>query len=522
MPNTFIPFDGWQPAGSQFGDGWGTVLNAYPAYSDWRPWRKFVPLAGVQTGGGGGFCAGAHVHTWNSGTGNSGSYTPDAQTLFTGNSQSLFTVDPTTGNFTDVSRAGVYGSQTGWRFASIGNDIWAANWTHPMQRRTNNAGNFADGVVSTFKPTPRFLGPFREHMMVANLSDAGRFQDEIAVSDADDATNFDPATGVSTSLATSKRLVAIPGQITGLVGGQYALVFKRKGIFYLEYTGDVQVFRPDVLSPNVGTMVPASIINSRYGIFFIGPDGFYKIQGLSEPVKISPPGIDRFLLDSNFTVNAGVAFSKYEDFQAVGFQFAGWPLIGWALHFDWVQPPLLYGSDIAILYNPVTDQWSNVTIAAPGNSQQRVTSVFSRPNAATLYESVAALTWDGVSNRCAPFSPSGANVWPPTLGMNFRPANFDTKTWEGGQSRIKSFLPVFSSVSGVGGASLTESVTIEALLDPGAGLWKTETRVAADRNSVSGAYPFQIAGCFFRITINCAAEDFANFEGAFVDQELLS
>ena len=122
MPISFIPFDGWKPSAGYFGDGWANVSNLAPFYGDWRPWKKFVPTAAFTAFGP---MAGSHVHLWTAGVG-TGSYTGDLGTLFTGSKTRLFTVDSTTGAFTDVSKAAHYGGGTepaGWRFASVRNDI---------------------------------------------------------------------------------------------------------------------------------------------------------------------------------------------------------------------------------------------------------------------------------------------------------------------------------------------------------------------------------------------------------------
>lgn len=513
MATTFIPFDGWQPGASYFGEGWGTVNNLVPHFGDWKPWNTFSPTFSPAIGP----VTGNHVHLWATG-GGTGTYVPDAQTIFAGTGsltatpERLYVIDPIALSATDISRGGGYSALTaGWRFASVGNDIWAVNWTDAMQRRTNNAGNFADGVVSTFKPMPRFLTKVREHLFVGNLSNAGRFQDEVAWSDADDATNFDPPAGGSTSIsiAGSKRLSSISGQLTGLVGGQYGLAFKRRCIYYAEYTGDQQVFRFDVLSLTIGTSFPSSIIQTKYGIFFFGPDGFYVIQGLSEPQKISTPGIDREILGGNFAqFPASLAAAWVEDSHLIGFQFFQQPLIGWLLN----KNQTTIGSDVAIVYNPVTQQWSQLTMPA------LVTSIVQRPTAETLFDATAAFTYNGA---VVGYSPQNAGIFSvPTMGLNFRPANVDDGL-RIGQSKINWVLPVFSKV-GVGATTISPTVTVEAMLDPYVGVWGSPTIISiANRDQVSGAYPIQLAGRFFRITVTGAAEDFSSFEGLWVDQEML-
>src|ERR1051325_2410850 len=104
VPIAFLPFDGWTPSGSYFGEGWVTAPNLYPASASWRPWRRLIPETNNV---GDGPMLGGHVHVWNSGIGAS-AYRPDGQTIFAGSSRRLYTVDPATGIFTDVSKAALY------------------------------------------------------------------------------------------------------------------------------------------------------------------------------------------------------------------------------------------------------------------------------------------------------------------------------------------------------------------------------------------------------------------------------
>lgn len=519
MPPVFLPFDGWSPGRGYFGEGWSNALNLYPFYASWRPFRKFtVADLGVNTSLGP--VTGAYAHPWmvNPAATN---YSPDSLTIFAGSQTALQTVDPATGAFTNISRAAPYAAGVGtstaaWRFASVGNDIWAVNWFDAAQRRTNNAGAFADGFTSTFKPIPRFLATVREHLLVGNLNQGGRFQDEIAWSDADNALNFDPPTGTSTSLASSKRLTAVPGQITGLLGGQYGIVFKRGGIFYLEYTSTTQVFRPDVLSPHVGTRYPSSIINSRYGIFFLGQDGFYQMVGLGLPQKISTPEVDQYLFENAFPTQVPAGYTaEQEDTQAMGFCHEVLPMIGWIVRTTWTGP----GGNVALVYDPSRRQWSVET--ATNQFAHVVTAMVARHAAPDLYSTLAAFTSIGGLSTYAPWDSAGS-VQIAEAALRYRPANFDV-AGELQQTIIKGVLPVFSKTS-TSGTPLRETVTVTPLFDPNGTPGTPEVRLYTQRN-IAGWYPFQTAGRFFKISITCpnasAADDFAHFDGIWIDQEVL-
>lgn len=510
MPPVFVPFDGWSPSKGYFGEGWET-FNLYPSFGTWRPWRQFDDFTATAVVDGP--MTGRHVHIWSSGVGG-GTYAPDAPTLFCGSPTKLYSVNSATGSFTDLSGAAYNSNGAGWRFASVGNDIWAVNWLDEMQRRTNNAGAFANGVVSTFKPKPRFVATVREHLVGANLSNAGRFQDEVVWSDADDATNFDPATGVSTSLAASKRLTSIPGQITGLVGGQWGYAFKRDCVFILEYTGTTQVFRPDVLDPTIGTSDPSSIVRTRNGLYFRGPEGFYVIRGISPPQRLPIPGVDQFLLDGAFSERPASYVANIEDMRTLGFQHPTLPLIGWAIRRNWD----FTGCDEALLFNTVTEQWAYVQVEVPGSATSTaVTALAELPYGTDAYDALGAFKWNPASGLSM-FSRLGSAPWGAVMSTRYRPANFETATRQG-QTSFMGILPMFSKTVSSAPA-LTPSVTVATMLDPFNDEFRSETRSAADRDSVSGMIPFQIAGRLLKVTIACTTgEDFADFPGMWIFQE---
>lgn len=515
MPVSFVPFDGWSPPNTKyFGEGWPIATNLYPGFgNEGHPWRKFTEVgSGVADGP----MLLSYAHPWPSGTGTA-TYASDAQTKFTGSATKLYSVNSTTGAFTDLSRGGGYaaaGTPAGWRFWSIGNDIWACNWLDVPQRRTNNAGNFANGATSTFVPVPRFGVALREHSLVANLNQVGRFQDELAWSDADNAVNFDPPTGTSTSLAGSKRLVSIPGQITGLVGGQYGLAFKRRGIYYLEYAGGAQIIRPDILSDTVGTAYPSSIIRTRYGVFFLGQDGFYQISGLSQPVKISTPGIESAFLRTTFSVEPSGITPWEEDTQAEGFAFAGLSLVGWGYR----DAAAGLGSQQVILYDPVSQRWGQGDMSPNG-----LGSMMSHQGGADLFDSCAGFSWDGTTTKYARYSTGldAAHYQSINLELRFRPANFESVN-EQAQSMVKGVLPIFSKEFAFSSTALQPTLNLDYALDPFQTGFTTEgPRTYAQRDTISGFYPFQAPGRFFRLRLSASASMFENFHGVYIDQEIL-
>lgn len=506
MGISFIPFDGWKPGGGYFGEGWSWASNLYDGIEPGHPWRVFTPAADSVAAGP---MTGSYAHLWASGVG-TGSYLPDAATVFAGSTTNLYSVAPSTGVFTQISRGGGYaaaGTPAGWRFWSIGNDIYAANWLDVPQRRTNNAGNFADAILSTFVPVPRFGAAIREHSVVANLNQAGRFQDELAWSDADNATNFDPPTGTSTSIAGSKRLVSIPGQITGLLGGEYGLAFKRFGIYMLEYTGTSQVLRPSILSDSVGTCYPSSIIKTRHGVFFRGPDGFYQLDGLSKPARISPPGVDDYLLTFGPAVTNSPVAAWREDTQLHAFGFYGLPLIGWAFRQDLPAS----ANDEVLLYNPITGNWGH------GSLSPSMSTLVALPSGADQFDTVGGFTFSGGTTRYARYSTAAeGNYQSVVIDLRFRPANFDVDRRK--QSVVKAVMPMFSKTAAFASDALAPNVVSDSALEPFQTGFTSETATPAERDEF-GWYALQSVGRLLRVRISMSPAMFETFHGMWIDQE---
>jgi hypothetical protein len=275
--------------------------NVIPALGTWRPMSQMDDAGGTLASSlplHGGYC---HVYPGGIGT---GAYTGDAVTEFWGSYLNLFTY--AAGAFTSVSRGGGYAAgalvPAEWNFTSFGNDIWAANGVDVMQRRTNNAGNFANGVTSAFVPVARHLATVREFLVAGFLNQANRFADEIAISDVGDATYFSPADAARpNSAASSQRVRSRPGQITGLVGGPFGRIFKRRSMHSLIFTGAPDFpFNVDEISGAVGTPCGKSVVDCADGfIRFWGGDGFYRQAGTAPPEKISPASLNNLLLEAN-------------------------------------------------------------------------------------------------------------------------------------------------------------------------------------------------------------------------------
>jgi hypothetical protein len=83
------------------------------------------------------------------------------------------------------------------------------------------------------------------------------------------------------------------GEITGITGGEYALVFQRGAINRFSFTGPPATWQRDVISTNIGCIAPGSLAQAGRRVFFLSERGFMVTDGASEPVAIGSERVDR-------------------------------------------------------------------------------------------------------------------------------------------------------------------------------------------------------------------------------------
>jgi hypothetical protein len=109
----------------------------------------------------------------------------------------------------------------------------------------------------------------------------------------------DPAGAWTSSVTTQADFQDIygdtqVGQVTQVVGGEYATVFCENGVFRGTYVGGDLIFTFDQVVKGNGTSAPGSVQAYGDNIFFLGNDGFY-IIGPGGLIPIGQ-GINRFFL----------------------------------------------------------------------------------------------------------------------------------------------------------------------------------------------------------------------------------
>jgi hypothetical protein len=207
--------------------------------------------------------------------------------LFAGGDTKLFLYDGATKNLNNVSKAGNYTGAGTWRFAQFGNVVLAANNVNKLQAWTVASSSTFDDV-NVNAPVSKFVTVVRDFVVCANL-DGGTNPNKVQWSDINDETTW-----VSGSTSQSDyQLIPDGGNITGITGGEFGLVFLERAVVRMSYIGSPLFFQFDTISRGLGCLSTGSV--AQYGniSYFLSDDGFYSCDGNSIQ-GIGTEKIDRY------------------------------------------------------------------------------------------------------------------------------------------------------------------------------------------------------------------------------------
>lgn len=192
-----------------------------------------------------------------------------------------------------------------WSFCSWGDWVIASNYVDPVQYYDVGlgTGEFDDLITSTEKPQGRFVAVVGAQLVLADINPTSTVSGtgekyQLWSSSILDPTKFFLSDYNSQSSLFS--LVGAPGQITGLVGGEYGLVFKRNSIWRMSYEGLPSVFRFDQLSRGEGTPYASSIVQVDNDTYFWGSNGIFVIREGKQIERVSGQRIEKFLYDVKY------------------------------------------------------------------------------------------------------------------------------------------------------------------------------------------------------------------------------
>jgi hypothetical protein len=207
--------------------------------------------------------------------------------VFAGGLTKLFKVDSSDLSLDNVSKSGGYTGVYRWQFVQYGNYALASNGSDKIQYYdVNSSSLFADLAASA--PIAKYITVIRDFVVGANVG-GGSYPTRVQWSDVGDPTDWTSGAG---SQADYQDLPD-GGDITGITGGEFGIVFLEKAIVRMSYIGSPLFFQFDTISRNIGCIEGGSV--AQYGgiTYFLSDDGFYSCDG-QNVVGIGAEKVDRY------------------------------------------------------------------------------------------------------------------------------------------------------------------------------------------------------------------------------------
>lgn len=207
---------------------------------------------------------------------------------FAGTTTALYKLNLSTGAWEDVTRTsgGAYAVATGdnWSFLLFGDLLVAMNGTDVAQAYDiTSSTDFA--ALGGTPPVAKFQAAVKQFIVTGNIASATT---SIRWSEQGDAAGWT----IGDNLADQQVLDA-GGEVMGITGGDYGVIFQRNRINRLDYTSSNLIFTVSPVVEDRGCMASGSIVRLDNITYFISDDGFYAFNGQTA-IPISPERVTRF------------------------------------------------------------------------------------------------------------------------------------------------------------------------------------------------------------------------------------
>lgn len=210
---------------------------------------------------------------------------------FAGDATKLYDWDGVTWNDVTRTSGGAYatGTDGGWEFEQFGDLVVAVNGIDaPQKFAISTSSNFE--ALGGSPPVARFVKAVRDFLVLGRISTATNRVQWSGINNAETWT---------TSAATQADLQDLPdgGQVMGLVGGEYGVIFQERAIRRMTYVGSPIIFQIDKISLEHGTPAEGSIAAFESMVFFLSDNGFYRLDGGSRLTPIGAQKVDRYFFN---------------------------------------------------------------------------------------------------------------------------------------------------------------------------------------------------------------------------------
>lgn len=211
-----------------------------------------------------------------------------ATTLFAAGATQIYKFDSSDASLDAATTTG-YTAVEGWDVTQFGSKMIVANGQDKLQAYDLGSSTyFAD--LAAAAPTAKFVTVVKDFVVAANT---GGDENKVYWSDINDETDWTP----SSASQSDTQIIPDGGDITGLAGGEYGLVFLERAIYRMTYAGSPFFFQFDAISRSLGCISNGSI--TQYGglTYFLADDGFYACDGQSVK-QIGAEKVNRWFFDN--------------------------------------------------------------------------------------------------------------------------------------------------------------------------------------------------------------------------------
>ena len=208
--------------------------------------------------------------------------------LFAASATQIYKFDSNDASLDAATTTG-YTAVEGWDVTQFGPQMILANGQDRLQAWTlNSSTSFAD--LSADAPIAKYVTVVRDFVVAAN---DGTETSKVYWSDLNDETDWTPAAASQ----SDSQILPDGGDITGIAGGEYGLIFLERAIYRMSYAGSPFFFQFDAISRSLGCISNGSI--AQYGnlTYFLADDGFYVCDGQSTK-NIGTEKVNRWFFDN--------------------------------------------------------------------------------------------------------------------------------------------------------------------------------------------------------------------------------
>jgi len=208
------------------------------------------------------------------------------------------------GVHTNISQTSTTYSATtvGWSFTKWGNGVIAVNGNDTPQFIDIGTATPEAVDLGGSPPPAEFVAVVREFVFLGSTGAIGtedKVRNRVRWSAIDNRDSWTPG------LATQADFQDLQGssengggEITGLVGGEYGIVFQERSIWKVSYEGPPTVFRFDEVLPNIGCAAKRSVVQHGDYVWFFATDGFYEIRNGEQFTPIGQNKVDQWFRDN--------------------------------------------------------------------------------------------------------------------------------------------------------------------------------------------------------------------------------